>query len=43
MKDREDLKLKVELDEIMKNVDIIMKKVETVMPAKEEGAPPTNE
>ena len=43
MKDREDLKLKVELDEIMKGVDIIMKKVETVMPAKEEETPPANE
>ena len=43
MKDREDLKLKAELDEIMKGVDIIMKKVETVMPAKEEEAPPANE
>ena len=29
-------KLKAELDEIMKSVDIIMKKVETVMPAKPE-------
>jgi len=38
MKDREDLKLKAELDEIMKGVDIIMKKVETVMPANEEEA-----
>ena len=43
MKDREDLKLKVELDEIMKNVDSIMKKVETVMPAKEEETQPENE
>ena len=43
MKDREDLKLKVELDEIMKNVDIIMKKVETVIPAKAEEAQPENE
>jgi hypothetical protein len=43
MKDREDLKLKVALDEIMKNVDSIMKKVETVMPAKEEETPPANE
>ena len=40
MKDKEDLKLKAELDEIMKGVDIIMKKVETVMPAKEEDAQP---
>ena len=43
MKDSEDLKLKVELDEIMKSVDIIMKKVETVMPAKEEETQPENE
>jgi len=43
MKDREDLKLKVELDEIMKSVDIIMKRVETVMPVKEEETPPANE
>ena len=43
MKDREDLKLKAELDEIMKGVDIIMKNVETVMPAKEEEAQPQNE
>jgi hypothetical protein len=43
MKDREDLKLKAELDEIMKGVDIIMKKVETVMPTKEEEGRPENE
>ena len=43
MKDREDLKLKVELDEIMKNVDSIMKKVETVMPTSEEESQPENE
>ena len=43
MKDREDLKLKAELDEIMKSVDIIMKKVETVMPANEEKTQPENE
>ena len=42
MKDREDLKLKAELDEIMKGVDIIMQKVETVMPAKEEETQPEN-
>ena len=42
MKDKEDLKLKVELDEIMKSVDIIMKKVETVMPAKEKESQPEN-
>ena len=43
MKDREDLKLKAELDEIMKGVDIIMKKVVTVMPANEEENQPENE
>ncbi len=43
MKDREDLKLKAELDEIMKDVDNIMKKVDTVMPAKEEDIQPENE
>ena len=43
MKDREDLKLKIELDEIMQNVDIIMKKVETVVPAKEEETQSQNE
>jgi hypothetical protein len=43
MKDREDLKLKVELDEIMKGVDVIMKKVETVMPSKEDETQPENE
>ncbi len=43
MKDGEDLKLKVELDEIMKSVDIIMKKVETVMPSKEDETQPENE
>ena len=42
MQDREDLKLKAELDEIMKSVDIIMKNVEIVMPAKEEDAQPEN-
>jgi len=43
MKDREDLKLKAELEEIMKSVDNIMKKVETIMPAKEEDAQPQND
>jgi len=38
-----DQRFKVELDEIMKSVDIIMKKVETVMPAKEEETQPKNE
>ena len=43
MKDRDDLKLKAELDEIMKSVDNIMNKVETVMPAKEKETQPDNE
>jgi hypothetical protein len=43
MKDREDLKLKAELDEIMKGVDIIMKKVETAIPAKEDETQSQNE
>jgi hypothetical protein len=42
MQDREDLKLKAELDEIMKSVDIIMRKVETIMPSKEEESQPEN-
>ncbi len=36
MTDVEDLKLKAEIDEIMKSVDNIMQKVETVIPAKQE-------
>ena len=43
MEDREDLKLKVELEEIMKSVDNIMKKVESVMPQKEEDTQPQSE
>ena len=43
MEDREDLKLKAELEEIMKSVDNIMKKVESVMPKKEEGTQPQSE
>jgi hypothetical protein len=43
MKDREDLKLKAELEEIMKSVDNIMKRVETVMPAKAEDVQPPSE
>ena len=43
MKDREDLKLKAELDEIMKSVDVIMKRVETVMPGKDEETRAENE
>ena len=36
MKDLDDLKLKAEIDEIMKSVDTIMKKVETVVPAQQD-------
>ena len=43
MKDKEDLKLKAELDEIMKQVESIMQKVETVMPAKPEESQPESE
>jgi hypothetical protein len=38
MTDVEDMKLKDEIDEIMKSVDTIMKKVEAVLPAKQEEA-----
>ena len=43
MKDREDLRLKAELEEIMKSVDNIMRKVETVMPAKEDESQPQSD
>jgi len=43
MKDKEDLKLKAELDKIMKQVENIMQKVETVMPAKPEESQPESE
>ena len=36
MRDVEDIKLKAEIEEIMKSVDNIMKKVETTLPAKQE-------
>ena len=36
MTDIEDLRLKAEIDEIMKNVDHIMQNVETVIPSKSE-------
>ena len=36
MTDVEDLKLKDEIDDIMKSVENIMQKVETVIPAKQE-------
>ena len=35
MTDVEDLKLKAEIDDIMKSVDNIMQKVETVIPANQ--------
>jgi len=38
MTDPDELKLKAEIDEIMKSVDSIMMKVETVMPPKQEEA-----
>ena len=38
MTDVEDMKLKDEIDEIMKSVDTIMKKVEAVLPATQEEA-----
>ena len=36
MIDAEDMKLKDEIDEIMRSVDMIMQKVEKVLPAKKE-------
>ena len=36
MTDIEDLKLKAEIDEIMKSVDHIMQKVETIIPTEQE-------
>jgi hypothetical protein len=43
MTDAEDLKLKAEIDEIMKSVDNIMQKVETIIPAKQEDSQTTSE
>ena len=43
MKDAEDLKLKAEIDEIMKSVDNIMQRVETVTPVKQEAPQAPNE
>ena len=43
MMDPDDLKLKAEIDEIMKSVASIMTKVETVMPAKQEEAQPQSD
>ena len=36
MTDVEDLKLKAEIEDIMKSVENIMQKIEAVMPAKQE-------
>jgi len=36
MTDIEDLKLKAEIDDIMKSVDNIMQKIETVIPSQKE-------
>jgi len=43
MMDPEDLKLKAEIDEIMKSVDTIMQKVETVAPAQQDESHPQSE
>ena len=43
MTDVEDLKLKAEIDNIMKSVDNIMQKVETVIPAQQEESQAPNE
>ena len=40
MEDLEDLKLKAEIDAIMKSVDNIMQKIETVIPAHPEEPTP---
>jgi hypothetical protein len=40
MTDRDDVQLKAEIDEIMKNVDNIMTKIETVLPPKQEESRP---
>jgi len=43
MIDPEDMKLKDEIDEIMRGVDIIMQKVEKVLPSKQEESQTQNE
>jgi hypothetical protein len=43
MTDTDDVQLKAEIDEIMKNVDSIMTKVETVLPPKQEEASPQSD
>jgi hypothetical protein len=43
MIDAEDMKLRDEIDEIMRSVDIIMQNVEKVLPAKQEETQAQNE
>ena len=43
MKDADDLRLKAEIDDIMKSVDNIMAKIETVLPTKQEEAQTQND
>lgn len=43
MKDPEEVKLKAEIDEIMKSVDNIMQKVEMTIPAKQENSQAASE
>ena len=43
MTDVDDIKLKAEIDEIMKSVDSIMTKVETVFPSSQEETQPQSD
>jgi hypothetical protein len=43
MIDAEEMKLKNEIDEIMRSVDMIMQKVEKVLPAKKDDSQAQNE
>jgi hypothetical protein len=43
MADRDDVQLKAEIDEIMKNVDNIMSKIETVLPPPKEESQPQSD
>ena len=43
MTDTDDVQLKAEIDEIMKNVDNIMTKIETVLPSKQEEPGPQSD
>jgi hypothetical protein len=43
MTDTDDVQLKAEIDEIMKNVNDIMAKVETVLPSKQEQPSPQSD